>query len=64
MTTDFVYGLTFAAMRDPSRIKKDARKQALEKKRTDPVDPVNLFNVSGRSTRSADLEVLPGFRNH
>jgi cysteine synthase len=46
MTTEFVYGPTFAEMRDPSRIKADVRKQALEKKRTDPLHPVNLFNIT------------------
>jgi cysteine synthase len=46
MKTDFVYGPTFAEMRDPSRIKGDVRKQALEKKRTDPLHPANLFNIT------------------
>jgi len=46
MRTDFVYGPTFAEMRDPSRIKADVRKQALEKKRKDPLHPVNLFNIT------------------
>jgi cysteine synthase len=46
MNTDFVYGPTFAEMRDPSRIKADVRKQALEKKRKDPLHPANLFNIT------------------
>jgi cysteine synthase A len=46
MTTDFVYGPTFAEMRDPSRIKTDVRTQALEKKRKDPLHPANLFNIT------------------
>ena len=46
MTADFVYGPTFAEMRDPSRIKPDVRKQALEKKRTDLLHPLNLFNIT------------------
>ncbi len=43
---DFVYGPTFAEMRDPSRIKPDVRKQALQLKRKDPLDPLNLFNIT------------------
>src|SRR5437870_6325145 len=46
MSTQFVYGPTFAEMRDPSRIKPDVRKQALEMKRKDLLDPVNLFNIT------------------
>src|SRR5947208_832864 len=46
MSTNFVYGPTFAEMRDPSRIKPEVRKQALEMKRKDPLDPVNLFNIT------------------
>jgi cysteine synthase len=46
MMTDFVYGPTFAEMRDPSRIKSDVRKLALEKKRKDPLHPANLFNIT------------------
>src|SRR6266478_8964219 len=46
MKTDFVYGPTFAEMRDPSRIKAHVRKQALEMKRKDPLHPLNLFNIT------------------
>jgi hypothetical protein len=46
MTPAFVYGATFAARRDPSRIKPDVRKQALQLKRKDPLDPLNLFNIT------------------
>src|SRR5580700_8616689 len=46
MNTNFVYGPTFAEMRDPSRIKAEVRKLALEKKRKDPLHPVNLFNIT------------------
>lgn len=46
MKTDFVYGPTFAEMRDPSRIKPEVRKQALEMKRKDPLHPSNLFNIT------------------
>ncbi len=46
MSIQFVYGPTFAEMRDPSRIKPEVRKQALEQKRKDPLHPVNLFNIT------------------
>ena len=46
MKTNFVYGPTFAEMRDPSRIKNDVRKQALELKRKDPLHSLNLFNIT------------------
>ncbi len=46
MSTQFVYGPTFTEMRDPSRIKPEVRKQALEQKRKDPLHPVNLFNIT------------------
>ena len=46
MRTEFAYGPTFAEMRDPSRIEVEVRKQALEKKRKDPLHPLNLFNIT------------------
>jgi cysteine synthase len=46
MNTDFIYGPTFAEMRDPSRIKAEVRKQALEMKRKDLLHPANLFNIT------------------
>src|SRR5260221_4005191 len=46
MKTDFVYGPTFAEMRDPSRIKPEVRQQALALKRKDPLHPLNLFNIT------------------
>ena len=46
MKSDFVYGPTFAEMRDPSRIKADVRKQALQLKSKDPLHPLNLFNIT------------------
>ena len=33
-------------MRDPSRIKADVRKQALQLKSKDPLHPLNLFNIT------------------
>jgi len=33
-------------MRDPSRLKPEVRKQALEMKRKDPLYPLNLFEIT------------------
>jgi cysteine synthase len=46
MKNNFVYGPTFAEMRDPSRIKPEVRKQALALKKKDPLHPLNLFNIT------------------
>ena len=46
MSNNFVYGPTFAEMRDPSLIKYDVRKQALALKHKDPLHPLNLFNIT------------------
>ena len=60
MKTNFVYGPTFAEMRDPSRVKPDVRKQALEQKRKDPLHPVNLFNITWKlDDLSIPYVVLP-----
>jgi cysteine synthase len=60
MKTEFVYGPTFAEMRDPSRIKPDVRKQALEMKRKDPLHPINLFNITWKlDDLSIPYVVLP-----
>jgi cysteine synthase A len=60
MSTEFVYGPTFAEMRDPSRIKPDVRKRALELKRKDPLHPVNLFNITWKQDDlSIPYVVLP-----
>jgi len=60
MKIDFVYGPTFAEMRDPSRIKPDIRQQALAMKHQDPLHPVNLFNITWkREDLSIPFIVLP-----
>ena len=46
MKIEFVYGPSFAEMCDPSRIKPDVRKPALEMRRKDPLHPINLFNIT------------------
>ena len=61
MTPAFVYGATFAEMRDPSRMKPDVRKQALEMKRKGPLNPINLFNITWRSSRSPNQKSVAWF---
>jgi hypothetical protein len=61
MNTSFVYGPTFAEMRDPPRIKPEVRKQALEMKRKDLLDPINHFNIARRSSQSPNQKVLHSF---
>ena len=46
MTNEFVYGPTFDEMLHPDRIDPEIRKTALEKLTTEPLDPVNLFNIT------------------
>ena len=46
MSNNFVYGPTFAEMRDPSLIKFEVRKRALALKGKDPLHPLNLFNIT------------------
>ena len=46
MSKSFVYGPTFAEMRDPSLIRYEVRKQALALKHKDPLHPLNLFNIT------------------
>ena len=45
----FVYGPTFEEMLDPQRIPSDIRKRALEARDSDPLDPVNLFNITWKN---------------
>ena len=60
MNATFVHGPTFAEMRDPSRIKPDVRKQALQLRRKDPLHPLNLFNITWKQDDlSIPYVVLP-----
>jgi cysteine synthase len=42
----FVYGPTFAEMRDPSRLPADLRRRAQAALTGAPLDPINLFNIT------------------
>jgi hypothetical protein len=41
-----ITGPTFAEMLDPSKIRKNLREKALAIKAKDPLDPLNLYNIS------------------
>jgi cysteine synthase len=48
---NLVYGPTFEEMLHPDRIRKDVRERALRAAKEDPLDPVNLFNITWRSPK-------------
>jgi len=43
---NLVVGPTFAEMLDPSKIDPEIRKKALEAQKKDPLDPINLYNIT------------------
>ena len=55
-----ITGPTFAEMLDPSKIRKDLREKALAIKTKDPLDPLNLYNISWKDGAGRIYhEVLP-----
>ena len=55
-----ITGPTFAEMLDPSSIRKDLREKALATKTVDPLDPINLHNISWKDGSGRIYhEVLP-----
>jgi len=55
-----ITGPTYAEMLDPERIAPDLRRRALAAARQDPLDPLNLFNISWKDeTGRIRHEVLP-----
>ena len=55
-----ITGPTFAEMLDPGQIDPAIRKQALEKFDSDPLDPINLFNISWKNKDNQIYhEVIP-----
>jgi hypothetical protein len=55
-----ITGPTFAEMLDPSKIRKDLREEALAVKAKDPLDPINLYNISWKDGSGRIYhEVLP-----
>ena len=46
MTREFVYGPTYEEMLHPGRIDPEIRRRALTALEGDPLDPVNLYNIT------------------
>ena len=46
---NLVFGPTFDEMLHPDRVRKDVREKALRAAKEDPLDPVNLFNITWRN---------------
>ena len=53
-----LFGPTFAEMRDPARVPPELRKKA-RAARENPLDPVNLYNISWKSDGPVPHTVLP-----
>ncbi|KPJ61069.1 MAG: pyridoxal-5'-phosphate-dependent protein subunit beta [Latescibacteria bacterium DG_63] len=47
-----ILGPTFEEMLHPDKIPPDIRKRALEMKTNDPLDPINLFNITWRNSKN------------
>ena len=55
-----VIGPTFEEMLHPERIRPDVRRKALEAREEDPLDPINLYNITWRDGNNRIYyEVLP-----
>jgi cysteine synthase len=55
---NLVYGPTFEEMLHPDRIRKDVRERALRTATEDPLDPVNLFNITWRNPEGRVCHVV------
>lgn len=59
-TAQLITGPTYAEMLDPSRIDPQVRARALQARTRDPLDPLNLFNISWKDADNRIYyEVLP-----
>lgn len=59
-TANLITGPTYQEMLDPAKIDSETRSKALEMKTTDPLDPINLFNISWKYPENRIYhEVLP-----
>ena len=47
--TKVITGPTFEEMLHPEKIAPDVRAEALKKMQEDPLDPINLFNITWRN---------------
>lgn len=60
LSRKLVWGPTFEEMLHPENIKPEIRKQALKSKETDPLSPVNLFNITWKQNNGGPAyAVLP-----
>ena len=61
MTRELVYGPTYGEMLHPETIDPATRSRALEALETDPMDPVNLYNITWKNSENRVYHVvLPG----
>ena len=59
-SSQLITGPTFAEMRDPSKIDPAVRARALKMRKEDPLDPINLFNITWKDGAGRIYhEVLP-----
>ena len=58
MTRKPVYGPTYEEMLNPEKINPDIRDAALRKAESDPLDPINLFNISWKSAENQTCYVI------
>ncbi|MEW6730982.1 MAG: pyridoxal-phosphate dependent enzyme [Acidobacteriota bacterium] len=55
-----IFGPTFAEMLDPAKIPADIRARALAAKKSDPLDPINLYNLTWKNEQGkVNYLVLP-----
>ena len=55
-----ITGPTFAEMLDPAKIRPDLREKALRTRAVDPLDPINLYNISWKDGENRIYhEILP-----
>ena len=55
-----IFGPSYAEMRDPSRVAPKTRKAALAAREADPLDPVNLYNITWKDENNRVVhQVLP-----
>ena len=64
MASDLIVGPTFEEMLHPNTIEAKTRQKALEMMVKDPLDPINLFNITWGSSRSPNQKVLPSFHEN
>jgi len=56
--SQLVVGPTFAEMLDPSRIDPNVRAKALKAKNEDPLDPINLFNITWKDEQNRIYHIV------